>query len=483
VRSRSALYGGVAARGTLARTKVEVYGSATIPGETAARQHALKDVAAVNPFPGDPATTPRLFAYSSAKLRNADLLSLQSEATRETAGSWAHKADLYFIAVTLLAVVLALLGLMASIRQGFGPWLYVAVGLLTAAALISALLAAFTSVTDTPQEAWNAVADGNARLAVADYRGAVKAYDRALELREDYVTALRQRAPARVAADSVAVGIYVISNSTPEAYEQATRDLQRAIDNGAEDFLTLTNQGAFLFHLRQYRRSEDLSRKALAIQELPLPMANLGLVIAAQGREQEAAQTYRRFIGLVEAQAARGRDPIEREELYSSSLTTLEKLARLEPARAPLVLRLQGMLTAAWASHKAEPAMGSGQAQGTLRLAASQTGFAAKLRYSGVMPGDPTAWAVYYRARGAMTGSTSGSCRTSGCGTWWPTGPPGLHRSTGPVSRPATCGSTSWLPAGAWPRPRPNAAPCPPGSSRSLTAAPACPGVGPPPGR
>lgn len=212
-------------------------------------------------------------------------------------------------------------------------------------------------------------------------------------------------------------------------------------------------------------------------------MANLGLVIAAQGREQEAAQTYRRFIGLVEAQAARGRDPIEREELYSSSLTTLEKLARLEPARAPLVLRLQGMLTAAWASHKAEPAMGSGQAQGTLRLAASQTGFAAKLRYSGVMPGDPTAWAVYYRARGAMTGSTSGSCRTSGCGTWWPTGPPGLHRSTGPVSRPATCGSTSWLPAGAWPRPRPNAAPCPPGSSRSLTAAPACPGVGPPPGR
>jgi hypothetical protein len=215
VRSRSALYGGVAARGTLARTKVEVYGSATIPGETAAWQHALKDVAAVNPFPGDPATTPRLFAYSSAKLRNADLLSLQSEATRETAGSWAHKADLYFIAVTLLAVVLALLGLMASIRQGFGPWLYVAVGLLTAAALISALLAAFTSVTDTPQEAWNAVADGNARLAVADYRGAVKACDRALELREDYVTALRQRAPARVAADSVAVGIYVISNSTP----------------------------------------------------------------------------------------------------------------------------------------------------------------------------------------------------------------------------------------------------------------------------
>jgi hypothetical protein len=121
VRSRSALYGGVAARGTLARTKVEVYGSATIPGETAAWQHALKDVAAVNPFPGDPATTPRLFAYSSAKLRNADLLSLQSEATRETAGSWAHKADLYFIAVTLLAVVLALLGLMARLGRRWSP--------------------------------------------------------------------------------------------------------------------------------------------------------------------------------------------------------------------------------------------------------------------------------------------------------------------------------------------------------------------------
>ena len=400
-RSRSAVYGGVAARGTLARTKVEVYGSQNIPGETVAWKRALKDVAGINPFPGDPATTIRLFAYSSGKLRNADYLSLQSEATRETAGSWARKADLYFIAVTLFAVALALLGLMASIREGFGRWLYLAVGLLVTAALISALQAAATSVTVTPKAAWTAVADGNARFAVGDYRGALDAYDRALELREDYVTALRQRALTRVAADSVGVGFYVISNSTPQAYEQATHDLQRAIDEGAKDFRTLTSQGAFLFHRRQYRRSEELSREALGIQELPLPMANLGLAIAAQGREQEAQRTYQRFIDLVEAEATRGRDPLEREELYSSSLTTLDKLARLEPARAPLVLRLQGMLTAAWASPRATAAPGSKQAQGTVTVTATQTSFRAHLHYSGITSGDPTAWAVYYRAKGS----------------------------------------------------------------------------------
>jgi len=397
-RSRRALYDGLAARRTLASTRAEVYGSESIAGETNAWAQALKDIveAKVNPFAGTSSTGVELFALSTVKQKEADLESLESEARRETAGSWAHKADLYFMAVTMLAVVLALLGLSISVGDGLGRWFFMPAGALLVAALVAAGWATLAPVTRTPESAWTAVADGNGRLAAGDYQAAIDAYGTALELRKGYVTALRQRATATVAASSLQVGTYVISNSTAASYEQASHDLDRALDLGARDFLTLTNQGAALFHLRQYERSERLSREALRIQPLPLPMSNLGLVIAAQGRELEAEQTYERFIELAESP---GRDPLERAELYSSSLTTLDKLARLEPGRANLVVRLQGLISSAWASHTAVHAAGSESAQGTLAVQATQTTLQVDLRHTGIMSGDPVAWAVYYRAK------------------------------------------------------------------------------------
>jgi tetratricopeptide (TPR) repeat protein len=400
VRSRNAVHGGLAARRTLALIHVEVFGSQSIDGETAAWTKAADDLEAISPQ-GALATLPGFFDYTGERLGAADLLSLRADASRETSSSWAHKADLYFMAVTMLAVVLALLGLSATLGDRLGRWFFVAAGTLVIASAVAAGSAKLAGITRTPEAAVRAVADGNARLYARDWTGAVGRYDAALRERADYAPALRQRASATIAAGSRGVDAFVIPDSTQSAYEHAARDLDRVLDQGIRDPLTLTNQAASLFHLRQYRRSEALSREALEKQTLPLPLANLGLVIAAQGREQEAERTYRRFVELVESESkARNRDPLERDALYSSSLTTLDKLARLEPARAGLAGQLQGLVLSAWASQGAPGATRPTTAKGTLTLRANQTSVAADLRYTGVAPRAPAAFAVYYRLQG-----------------------------------------------------------------------------------
>jgi hypothetical protein len=136
----------------------------------------------------------------------------------------------------------------------------------------------------------------------------------------------------------------VFSSSTPAARRSAIEDLLRAVDLGGGDFVTLANLGANYFHINDYARSEEYSRRAIALNPtLPIPWSNLMLAQAAQGREADALATAARSLDLIAKRPYLG----ERREMLASLRATLETLAGKEQRYEGLARRLAGLAVAA----------------------------------------------------------------------------------------------------------------------------------------
>jgi tetratricopeptide (TPR) repeat protein len=272
---------------------------------------------------------------------------LRADALRESATAWGAKADRYILGITLLAVALSLLGLSLTLAAGTRGLVVLPAALIAVFAVLVSVVAASQHPSGTPDPAVRALAEGDRLMTLSRYDDAVDAYTEAIRLRADYAPAYRARGTAQAIAGSPETSSYVFTTVDEEARERSIADLDRALElSPVPDYLTLVNQGANLFHVQRYAESEELTRRALDINDrLPLPWANLALAQAAQGDEDAARETYGEMIGLTLERP----DPIEQQELFASSRSTLEILALREPSEAELAGRLEGMLVAAQA--------------------------------------------------------------------------------------------------------------------------------------
>ncbi|MGW1345869.1 tetratricopeptide repeat protein [Kribbella sp. NPDC002412] len=284
---------------------------------------------------------------ASDRLLEPRVTALRADAERETATAWGTKSDRYVLGITLLAVALSLLGLSLTLAPGTRNLVVVPALVIAGFAVLVSVIAASQRPLVTPDAAVVALAEGDKRMWLRQYDGAVESYTEAIRLRSDYTQAYRARATATVLAGSPENAAYVFTTVDEKSRLRSIADLDRALElSPVPDYLSLVNQGANLFHVRRYAASEVLTRRALESNDrLPLPWANLGLVQAAQGEEAEARASY----GEMVRRTAERPDPLEQAELYASSRTTLEILAVKEPDRKDLVQKLQGMLVAAQA--------------------------------------------------------------------------------------------------------------------------------------
>ena len=143
--------------------ELRVDGSVTAFAQENAWRQARTALVLMAPFPNSRWPLPELFDHSSDISRPAEVFRLKSEAYRLAAGDYGRRADQYFVAVTLLALVLTLMGMSATIGDGVHRWL-----LLTALVPFAAAVAVVAWATLAPSEAIDdaaieKVADGNTR--------------------------------------------------------------------------------------------------------------------------------------------------------------------------------------------------------------------------------------------------------------------------------------------------------------------------------
>jgi tetratricopeptide (TPR) repeat protein len=322
---------------------------------------------------------------------------LRADAQRETAAAWGTKADRYVLGITLLAVALSLLGLSLTVTEGTRRLLVFPAALIAAFAAVISVLAAASEPVVTPDDAVEALAEGDRLMTIGRYDAALQAYSEAIRIHPDYAQAYRARSTADLLAGSPSVGAYVVNTVDEKSRANAIADLDRTLELSAvPDYLTLVNRGANLFHERRYAESEEMTRRALATNDrLPLPWSNLALVQAAQGQEKRAMASYNEMIRRTSSRP----DPRERAEIYAASRSQLEILVTQKSSADDMVEKLEGLLVAAQAAELSPGANPAGEDASISKLALTAQGhdLTATYRASGLPAQSRITWVGYFR--------------------------------------------------------------------------------------
>ncbi|MFE7586054.1 tetratricopeptide repeat protein [Streptomyces gardneri] len=320
----------------------------SIPGESVNTDHwrenrdRLKDLSPETQEATGTRTSVTAWADASVK---PTLARLRQEASRSAAADWGNKASAYVGGITLLAISLALLGLSTTITPGNRRLFWWPAAGITLVTLVGFLIIAGRPVSHIPEAAMKDIVKGDRHLALGDHEKAMSFYTQAIQKSEKYAAAYQRRADARAASESPGSG-YVVDVISRKAREANIADLDRVIEFGGENFVNLNNQGANYFYLQEYRKMEELIRRAIALNDdLPLPRMNLALALAGQGRAKAAEREFRQAVTLFEKRSLQ-----ERTELYASARTVLETLILQRPDRHDLARRLQGVLVEAEAA-------------------------------------------------------------------------------------------------------------------------------------
>lgn len=290
-----------------------------------------------------------------------DMAFLRQQADAQTSAQWAGKRRLEIGVVTLVAVALTLLGLSLTMSEGIRKFLIWPAGVIAGLCVVGFGWVFSQPVVTTPDAAIRAVAAGDRLDQLRDFSGAVASYTRAIDIQPGYPIALFDRATARIVAASPQRNSisYVVTTSTAPAYRSAISDYLQALANGGDQYPIDAELGATYFHVRDYPATVSYSQQAISLNPgPPLPWLNLGLALLAEGRTAQALHTYQHAIKLVAARP----DPAERAELYSSSLTALELLAKQQPAALPRARLVEGDLVAAESAQRVPTGVTAGQA-------------------------------------------------------------------------------------------------------------------------
>lgn len=326
---------------------------------------------------------------------------LRQQALTETADEASAQGDRYLTVITFLAVAVSLLGLSLAFGGRARMVLVLPALLIAGVSIVSVLAVAFRSHTTTDPEAIEAVAQGLRLTERRSYDEALQQFDRALSIRADYAPAYAGRAGARLGAADPDNEGYFFDAVDDDTNRLVIADYRAAIDAGAGDNAQiLGNLGASLFYAGEYSEGEQWTRAAIEVNDhIPLLWANLGLLLAAQDRDDEAIQAYATAVERTEARP----DRFEREALYASARTELERLAADVPAREALARRIQAQLTAA----ETESVLGEtlGQPPGadavTDMTITVEPGFVSvDYQAAGLEQGARLAWIWYFRPEG-----------------------------------------------------------------------------------
>lgn len=328
---------------------------------------------------------------------DANRATLRQQAAQETASEWGDKKNVYVAGVTLLAVALTLLGLSLTVSPPTRRYLVWPAALLTVTCLLSSMVALVAPPEAASEEAVRAVAEGDRLASLRDFKGAVTAYDRAVAADDDYATAYEHRSSARILAASPerSTSNYVYSSAPRSAWRASAADLTRALELGGERYVVLLRLGAANIHLPDHQRSEEYSRRAIALNPgPPLPWLNLLTAVAGQGRTEDARRLAADVITRIKARP----DPAERLELYAATRTTLDLVGGQRDDIRDLVAELQGALVGAQGEELApNTAPAPGTAVSRLRVTVQGAQITADYTYRDLPKGSQFGIIAYYR--------------------------------------------------------------------------------------
>lgn len=245
---------------------------------------------------------------------------LRAQTLATESSDYGSKADAYVAVLTLLAASLFLFGLSLTV-SGRGRSVLLGVGAcLSVVGVVATVWIALRPVRTVSVAAIDAAARAQAALVAGSEEEAIALATEALALAPEFPAALGIRASAVFGAGSTQTGSGFASISSPEAIERSTRDLERAIEvGGGNDVSIVGNLGFQYFLLGRYGDAARLTRKAIDLNERdPALWFNLGVVEIARGDERAARDAYTK--GLA---AAAERDPLTREQVVSAALVDL----------------------------------------------------------------------------------------------------------------------------------------------------------------
>lgn len=322
---------------------------------------------------------------------------LHADALRETASAWDAKSDRYVLGITLLGVALALLGLSLTLSSRTRRLVAVPAVLITLLAAVVSGLALVQRPAATPDAAVRALAQGDRLMGLGRYDDAIDAYSRAIDLRSDYTAAYRARGFAYDQAGGTGSGSYVLTVIDPAFRAKSIADLDEALSlSPVPDYLTLVNQSANEFHVKHFAESEDLVSRALETNDtLPLPWGNLAMAQLAQGKEDEARDSFEEMVERVRERP----DQVEQYEQFAAVRTALEILADLVPERADLVEEFEGMMVGAEAElfQPGDVPDADGAAISDLQLTANGLSLDATYDATGLALDSRISWVGYFR--------------------------------------------------------------------------------------
>lgn len=283
--------------------------------------------------------------YFAKSVKEAVRLRALQDASNELDGAWGGKQSTYTAILTVLAVSLYLLGLSLTVQVGIRR-MFAGLGLalILVGSAWAGALALFAPATP-PDEAAEAFAEGHVKLQAAgtpaQFEAAAEDYTRAIELRPTFARAYQERAEALFAAGAP-VGQGLLSVSSREALEASTRDLERALELGAENRSVLGSLGFHRFlqgldgDAETLEESIAFSERAIEIDPAnPIFQFNRGAALLALGRTEEARAAYERAVRLTiytdpEKEVLR-EDPGLEEIYVAGALTDLELVLRAQP--------------------------------------------------------------------------------------------------------------------------------------------------------
>ena len=274
---------------------------------------------------------------------SARIAGLQN-AANTASQAWGNRAGDYLAALAWLAVAAYLLGLSLVFRERRVRAVLASVG---TALILASLLRTTVALTQpepasgrAAEEAAEAYSAGFVAQARLDPVLAETLFAQAIDLREDFGIARRERAQAILETGS-APGLGYRGAFTDTAVDAAIAELEAARQNGADSAGVSLNMGAMLFHRAiatgsafDMEESERFTRAGLELgrafqEESGTPHvnqligeANLGLALFAQGKPGEAEAAYRRM-----AEGARPLAPYLKPYIVAAALAPLERLA------------------------------------------------------------------------------------------------------------------------------------------------------------
>jgi hypothetical protein len=255
-------------------------------------------------------------------------------------------------------------------------------------------------------EAAEAFADGHVKLLAAgtpaQYRAAVEAFDRAIELRPTFARAYQERSEAQFLAGAPpGQGFFSVSDA--KAVEDSTDSLEKALELGLENPMVLGNLGfsRFLQALESddpslFEESLEFTTRAREINPGDPTLAyNRGAALVGLGRADDARAAYEQAIRLTiysdpEKQVLRA-DPAGEERYVAGALADLELLAAARPAMVDQVRGLKELIVGSDTLDR----VGVGETEleipgGTIKAPGEEEAvvvFPAEVQWTAVLPG------------------------------------------------------------------------------------------------